>query len=122
MSLTTTGTVRDDRPKMLSLREAAAFLGVHPNTVRAQVRQGIIPGSKVGRDWRFLHDDLVAWIRSGYREAARVQLSALEREAIWHSTDVQADTMSSSQRRTEQALDDLLERPTGRRPKNITTD
>ena len=64
-------------PATLSLRSAASLLGLHPNTVRAQVRRGIIPGTKVGRDWRFLEVDLVAWIRSGYSEAARVQLSAL---------------------------------------------
>lgn len=93
MSRTPTST--SGEPTTLSLRAAAALLGVHPNTVRAQVRRGILPGTKVGRSWRFLDADLVAWIRSGYPEAARMQLSALEREAIWHSTDVQADTMSS---------------------------
>ena len=76
-------------PVVLSLRSAASLLALHPNTVRAQVRRGIIPGVKIGRHWRFLEADLVAWIRSAYPEAARMQLSALEREAIWHSTDVQ---------------------------------
>jgi excisionase family DNA binding protein len=82
---------------LLTLREAGALLGLHPNTIRSQVGRGIIPGTKVGRCWRFLEADLVAWIRSGYSEAARVQLSALEREAIWHSTDVQASITSNSQ-------------------------
>src|SRR6476620_2793087 len=99
----------DDRPALLTLRGAAILLGLHPNTVRSQVRRGIIPGTKIGRSWRFLETDLVAWIRARYPEAARVQLSALEREAIWHSTDVQASITSNSQARTEASLDALLE-------------
>jgi excisionase family DNA binding protein len=111
----------DPHPVLLTLRGAAALLGLHPNTIRYQVRRGIIPGTKVGRSWRFLEADLVAWIREGYPEAARVQLSALEREAIWHSTDVQASITSNSQARTEASLDALLEPRTAARRRNITT-
>ena len=107
---------------MLSLRAAAVLLGIHPNTVRSQVRRGLLPGAKVGRDWRFLKPDLVAWVRARYPEAARMQPGALEREAIWHSGNVQEFTTSSSRHLTERSLDELLERPTGRRPRNITTD
>ncbi|QNM83295.1 helix-turn-helix domain-containing protein [Sphingomonas sabuli] len=108
--------------KPLTLKAAASLLGLHPNTVRDQVRRGIIPGAKIGRNWRFLEADLVAWIRAGYPEAARMQLSAQSKEALWHSGNVQEFTTSSSQARTERSLDALLERPTGKRPKNITTD
>lgn len=108
-------------PRVMTLRAAAALLGVHPNTARAHVRRGTIPGTKVGRDWRFLEADLVAWIRARYPDAARVQPSALEREAIWHSTDVQASITSNSQARTEALLDALLEPRTGARRRNSTT-
>ena len=97
MLTTPVSTCPGAKPELLSLRGAASFLGLHPNTVRAQVRRGIIPGTKLGRSWRFVEADLVAWIRSHYPEAARVQLSALEREAIWHSTDVQVSITSNSQ-------------------------
>jgi excisionase family DNA binding protein len=65
-------------PVLLNLVAAASLLAVHPNTVRALVQKGRLPGAKVGRSWRFVEADLVAWIRCGYPEAARVQLSALE--------------------------------------------
>lgn len=106
---------------LLTLRQAAMLLGLHPNTIRNQVSRGIIPGTKIGGNWRFLEADLVAWIRSGYPEVARMQLSAQQKEALWHSSDVQTFTTSSSQHRTEQALDDLLAQPIGPKPKNITT-
>lgn len=110
-----------NNPAFLTLREAAALLELHPNTVRSQARRGELPGAKVGRSWRFMEADLVAWVRQGYPESARVQLSALEREAIWHSTDVQASITSSSQARTEASLDALLEPLTAGRRRNITT-
>jgi excisionase family DNA binding protein len=106
---------------VLTLRGAAAFLKVHPNTVRTQARRGLLPGAKVGRDWRFLEADLVTWLRLRYPDRARVQLSADQQEATWHSTDVQEFITSSSQHRTEAQLDILLRRPTGKRQRNITT-
>ncbi|PZU63827.1 MAG: hypothetical protein DI540_22575 [Sphingobium sp.] len=112
--------VPDETP-ILTLRQAAAFLALHPNTVRSLVRAGQLPGSKTGRKWRFIATDLVAWIRTRYPERARVQLSADDKEATWHSIDVQAHIMSNSQHQTERQLDILLERPTGKRPRNITT-
>jgi excisionase family DNA binding protein len=73
----------------VNLAEAAALLKVHPNTVRARVREGRMPGAKVGRDWRFLEADLVAWMRLQYPDSARMQLSADQKEALWHSGNVQ---------------------------------
>jgi len=106
---------------LLSTEEAAAFLKVHPNTIRSWAKSGRIPGSKIGRDWRFIEADLLAAARQAYFGTARMQPSAFAKEALWHSGNVQEFTTSSSQRQTERSLDALLERPTGRRPKNITT-
>ncbi|MCO5404416.1 helix-turn-helix domain-containing protein [Enterococcus faecalis] len=33
--------------------QAAAFLKVHPDTVRKYAKEGSIPGVKIGTDWRF---------------------------------------------------------------------
>ncbi|RYD66600.1 MAG: DNA-binding protein [Sphingomonadales bacterium] len=116
-------TGRDDRAmRLLTLKEAAAFLKVHPNTMRSYANSGAVPATKFGREWRFLDEDLVAAIRAGYPGRVRMQLSADDKEAErWHSGTVQAFTTSSSQHLTERELDDLLARPTGRRPRNITT-
>src|SRR5690348_2151143 len=119
----TLGSTREseNRP-LLSLRGAAALLGLHSHTVRTQVIRGIIPGIKIGCHWRFIEADLVAWIRAQYPEAARMQLSALQREVIGHSTNVQASITSSSQVQAEASLDALLERHAPGRRKSITTD
>lgn len=33
--------------------QAAAYLKVHPDTVRKYAKEGTIPGQKIGTDWRF---------------------------------------------------------------------
>ena len=49
---------------LIGLKEAAALIAVHPDTLKKKVRSGEIPGIKVGRCWRFRASILDAWIRS----------------------------------------------------------
>lgn len=37
---------------LLTAEEAAAHLRLHPCTVRRLLRQGRLPGARIGRDWR----------------------------------------------------------------------
>ncbi|WP_164975643.1 helix-turn-helix domain-containing protein [Sphingobium fluviale] len=106
---------------MLTLKDAADLLCVHPNTLRRWIKIGRVPAVRLGRHWRFIEADLVAAARESYSARARMQLSADIKEALWHSGNVQEHITSNSQHMTERSLDALLERPTGKRPKNITT-
>ena len=56
----------------LTLSEAAHFLKVHPDWLRKEAKAGRIPGRKIGRIWRFIEEDLVVWLRSGYAENRQV--------------------------------------------------
>jgi predicted ribosomally synthesized peptide with nif11-like leader len=47
----------------LTCEEAAELLGVKPFTVRTFARRGVIPGEKLGNEWRFDKADLLAWRR-----------------------------------------------------------
>jgi len=42
----------------LTVKEAAEYLQVHPMTARRMARDGVIPGRKVGKNWRFDPDQL----------------------------------------------------------------
>ncbi|RSU56247.1 DNA-binding protein [Sphingomonas koreensis] len=106
---------------LLTLRQAADFLGVHPNTVRRYARLAAIPCAKIGRDWRFLEADLVAWLRGRYPDDARMHLGADGKEARWHSGNVQIPILLTSRPRTEAELDTLLAPPTGKKRRNTTT-
>ncbi len=52
--------------RLLTLQQAAAFLGVHPGTVRRWASKHQLPGRQVGTrgDWRFTHDDLLTMIKT----------------------------------------------------------
>jgi excisionase family DNA binding protein len=50
----------------LNLAEAAAFLGIHGDTLRERAASGIIPGAKIGKEWRFLDVDLAKYLREQY--------------------------------------------------------
>lgn len=39
-------------PPLLTVKEAAEVLRVHEHTIRRLIRQGKIPGTKLGRDFR----------------------------------------------------------------------
>lgn len=43
---------------ILTLEEAASFLKMTSHYLRYQAKQGIIPGKKLGREWRFVQEVL----------------------------------------------------------------
>lgn len=49
--------------EVLTTDEAAELLRVSTKTILALAREGILPGEKVGRAWRFLRSDLLAHVR-----------------------------------------------------------
>jgi excisionase family DNA binding protein len=51
-------------PGLLTLAEAAAYLRVHRRTMSRLLRQGVIPGTKIGRQWRVRAADLDAAVAS----------------------------------------------------------
>jgi predicted ribosomally synthesized peptide with nif11-like leader len=51
------------RKEVLNAEEAADLFGVKPFTIRTYARRGVIPGRKLGNEWRFVRDDLLAWLR-----------------------------------------------------------
>jgi len=47
--------------KLLTIAEAATSLRVHAVTLRALAAAGKVPAFKLGRTWRFVEIDLLAW-------------------------------------------------------------
>ncbi len=48
---------------ILNTEEAAELLGVSAYTIREHAKNGLIPGRKLGKEWRFYKPDLLAWLR-----------------------------------------------------------
>ena len=47
-------------------RRSATTLRLHPVTLRALAAAGTVPAVKIGRAWRFVEVDLLAWARANY--------------------------------------------------------
>jgi excisionase family DNA binding protein len=50
---------------VLSPEEAADFLGIHPQTVYKLLRNGELPGKKIGQLWRISKNSLTAYLEDG---------------------------------------------------------
>lgn len=57
---------------VLTTEEAADLLRVSTKTILGLVSRGTLPGRKVGRAWRFLRSDLVAYVHGGRGQSAAV--------------------------------------------------
>ncbi len=49
--------------KVMTVREVAAYLHVHPSTIYRLVRQNQIPAFRIGSDWRFNIEAIDRWRR-----------------------------------------------------------
>lgn len=52
---------------VLTTEEAAQLLRVSSKTILSLVRDGSLPGEKVGRAWRFLRSDLLDYLHGHQR-------------------------------------------------------
>lgn len=51
--------------RWLSVEEIAEYLGVAKDTIYTWANSKGMPGHKVGRFWKFKHDEIDAWVRAG---------------------------------------------------------
>lgn len=56
-----------DPVRMLTVREAAASLGVAPSTLRWQIRNGKLEAQKRGRDWYISEAEVARYARENRR-------------------------------------------------------
>lgn len=51
---------------MMSIFEAAKYLGISVFSLRKLARESRLPAGKVGRQWRFRQEDLDAFLKKQY--------------------------------------------------------
>ena len=49
--------------EIMTAKEVADYLNIHPLTVHKYAREGKIPAFKIGTDWRFHKKYIERWIR-----------------------------------------------------------
>lgn len=57
-------TLKMDK-EILDIEGAADILGVSKTTIYKLAREGTMPATRVGREWRFSRSNLVDWIKNG---------------------------------------------------------
>ena len=50
--------------EIMTAKEVAQYLSIHPLTVHKYAREGKIPAFKIGTDWRFHKKYLEKWIQA----------------------------------------------------------
>jgi len=50
--------------EIMTAKEVAQYLSIHPLTVHKYARAGKIPAFKIGTDWRFQKKSLEKWIQA----------------------------------------------------------
>ena len=116
---TTSPIIRSHRT--FNLREAADFLKMHWQTLRRKAKAGIIPGAKVAKEWVFVEDDLVNYVRSLYPQPRQVPQCATLEKPKCHSTNAATSGGSASRTPTARKYEELLGLRTNGKRRNTTT-
>ena len=105
--------------RLLTVAEASTTLRLHAVTLRAMAAAGQIPAFKLGRAWRFVEIDLLAWARAHYRCADAVG----DKESLCRSTNVPIAATGGprSPYQTEAAYADLVAARNARKHRNGST-
>jgi excisionase family DNA binding protein len=64
--------------EILTAKEVAEYLNIHPLTVHRYAREGKIPAFKIGTDWRFHKKYIEKWIK----QKSDYQLHKKDRRAL----------------------------------------
>jgi excisionase family DNA binding protein len=78
--------------------EACALLRVSKSTLYRRVKAGIVPGAKPGRELTFIRDDLLAYIRSNYKQPCSIDVRDLRTgTSDLNSTDANSGSLLARQ-------------------------
>jgi excisionase family DNA binding protein len=93
----------------LDLKQAAAYLKMHWQTLREKARSGEVPGAKIGKQWVFLKEDLVSHIRSKYADPrSRSQVQRMGESLCYTSDQTRRSTGAVSPHRMDREYKNLL--------------
>ena len=95
----------------LSLEQASVYLRMSEEHLRRQTKIGNIPGAKLGKEWVFLKEDLVRYIRSQYPDRWQISYETDSNSKHEESKTCVKEKMSGtpiSRRRMDSEYESLL--------------
>lgn len=79
-------------PQFLTTADVALVLAMHPLTVTKFLKEGRLPGRRLGKNWRTDKDDLIAYVRAAH--SAQDHESTTEQPPQEESVNASDDTPS----------------------------
>ena len=98
--------------KTLTLKEAAAFLKIHAESLRKRVKAGKFPAAKFGKSYVFLEEDLAAAVRCKYSLTSISVITQQKGISLWPFLGAEKSGGLTSRYTAESELDNLLKQPT----------
>ncbi len=87
---------------ILTTREAAEYLKLSVETVKAQARAGQMPAMKIGREWRFSREQLLDWVKDeSWPPEEMVDLGVLHAVLESMATEPAEDALSGDEAMAE---------------------
>lgn len=91
--------------EVLTAKEAAAYLKLSVETVKAKAREGQMPAMKIGREWRFSQRQLLAWIEdSSWPPEELVDLGIIRAVDELRATSTEDDLVDWEEAKAELGL------------------
>jgi excisionase family DNA binding protein len=74
----------DKSKEIMTTKDVAEYLNIHPLTVHKYAREGKIPAFKIGTDWRFHKKYIERWIKEklSYNSQSRARKTAILEKAV----------------------------------------
>ncbi len=67
-------TKKSEPKEIMTTKQVADYLKIHPLTVMRHARQGKIPAFKIGADWRFYKKQIDKWLREKLALSRKVKI------------------------------------------------
>jgi hypothetical protein len=93
------GTSVQSESEVLTLAEAAAFLRVPENGLKADVVDGKVPGRLVAGEWRFSRVGLMCWL--GHFETKQLPALLIGKDLVEHIRKIGVPWNAASEREAE---------------------
>lgn len=93
-------------PETLDIAEAAALLRAEAETIMQLARKGALPGTRIGKSWVFLREDVIAFLKE---QISKDTEERRRRHASLSPSAIVVATPRKSRRTALPALPDLPE-------------
>ena len=98
--------------KIIELNEAADLLKISPETLRRKAQTGEVPAAKPGKQWIFIPEDLITYVRSKYEVENNFYLTKSNGDSTCNTVKTKVRHLPHggymSQRKTEKEYEKLM--------------